>query len=285
MAFTVISPVDLNQNPRVKDPVHLELSKSFCCFCCRSGPLEVIVKLPVSGYCSGQSIPAIVECDNASNVAVSGVKLILRKVVTYQTRQPKVEKKKEKVTIAEASLLDGVAGGETKTYTPMLLIPAMPPSNLMNCGLIDLDYEVKVLVEVSGAHRNLEGKIPIVLGTIPLVGVPMAATPPYTDVPPAATETTPAANGGDGAAGGAMGWNIDGAGLYPDIRECEFRLDELLESHVPRSFPTARPTFAEGEYRATINDKNDTEHTLMSGGTNTFAPRYPVFTPTAPALD
>lgn len=48
---------------------------------------------------------------------------------------------------------------------------------------------------------------------------------------------------------------------------------------------TARPTFAEGQYRAKINDKNDNEHTLMASGTNEFAPRYPVFMPTAPALD
>lgn len=48
---------------------------------------------------------------------------------------------------------------------------------------------------------------------------------------------------------------------------------------------TAQPTFAEGGFTATINDKNDTEHTMMAAGTNQFAPRYPVFNATAPPLD
>lgn len=216
MAFTVITPVDLNQNPRIKDPVHLELEKSFCCFCCRSGPLQIICKLPVGGYCSGQSVPAIVECDNAGNVTANSIKLQLRKCVTFQTRQPRVEKKKEKLTIAEVTLDTPVPGGESKTWTPTMQIPALPPSNLINCGLIDLDYEVKVLVEVSGPHRNLEGKIPIVLGTIPLVGVQLSAAQ-FTDTP----QGPPAGpNGG----AGAMGWNVDGAGLYPNIRELHVEL-------------------------------------------------------------
>lgn len=83
MAFTVISPVDLNQNPRVKEPFKLNLEKSFCCFCCRSGPLSLVVQLPVTGYVSGQTIPILAECDNASNVKVNAVKFILRKVVSF----------------------------------------------------------------------------------------------------------------------------------------------------------------------------------------------------------
>lgn len=71
MAFTVISPVDLNQNPRVKEQFKLNLEKSFCCFCCKSGPLSLIVQLPVTGYVSGQTIPILAECDNASNVKVN----------------------------------------------------------------------------------------------------------------------------------------------------------------------------------------------------------------------
>lgn len=215
MAFTVITPVDLNLNPRVKDPVHLDLEKSFCCFCCRSGPLQIICKLPVGGYCSGQAVPVVVECDNASNVTANSIKVQLRKCVTFQTRQPRVEKKKEKLTIAEVTFDGAVPGGESKTWTPTLQIPALPPSNLINCGLIDLDYEVKVLVEVSGPHRNLEGKIPIVLGTIPLVGVQLPSAQ-FTDTP----QSGPAAAANDGGGGGgAMGWNVAGAGLYPTIRE------------------------------------------------------------------
>lgn len=45
----------------------------------------------------------------------------------------------------------------------------------------------------------------------------------------------------------------------------------------------APPSFAESQYKATITDKHDSEHTKIVGA-NEFAPRYPVyaFTPSAP---
>uniref|UniRef100_T1GVS0 Arrestin-like N-terminal domain-containing protein n=1 Tax=Megaselia scalaris TaxID=36166 RepID=T1GVS0_MEGSC len=44
MAFTVISPLDLNLNPAVKEPRKLEVEKSFCCFCCKSEVYKSQVK-------------------------------------------------------------------------------------------------------------------------------------------------------------------------------------------------------------------------------------------------
>lgn len=276
MAFTVIAPVDLNLNPRVKEPFKLELEKSFCCFCCRSGPLSVITTLPVTGYVSGQVIPITCECDNASNVAISLVKFVLRKRVTFHTSQPRREKKESKITISELSV-GPVAGAESRTFTQHLEIPALPPTNLLNCGIIALDYDLHVQCDVSGPHRNLSGNIPITLGTIPLAS--FKAPAPYTDVPaqvppqqlqpddPSLAPTQPVSpvsppNG----AGGALGWNVaDSAGgqLYPNIPP---------------------PQFVETRFKAPrITGSEDSEYTTVIGGDN-FAPRYPTFqfSPTAP---
>lgn len=119
------------------------MEKSFCCFCCRSGPLSVITTVPVTGYVSGQTIPITCECDNASNVGITSVKFILRKRVTFQVNQPRAEKKQSKITIAELGI-GPVAGGETRTFTQQLEIPALPPTNLLNCGIISLDYDLHV---------------------------------------------------------------------------------------------------------------------------------------------
>lgn len=143
MAFTVISPVDLNQNPRVKEPIKLELEKSFCCFCCKSGPMTVIVHLPVTGYVSGQTIPITVECDNASNVKVNVIKFNLRKVLAFYTNQPRRETKRDKIRVTEVEV-GPVEANSSNTWQPQLVIPPLPPSNLVNCGIIDLDYEMKV---------------------------------------------------------------------------------------------------------------------------------------------
>lgn len=159
MAFTVISPVDLNQNPRVKEKFTLNLEKSFCCLCCRSGPLALVASLPVTGYVSGQSIPINAECDNASNVKVNVVKFILRKVVAFHTNQPRRETKKDKITIAELSV-GPVDEHGANAWQQKLDIPPLPPSNLVNCGIIDLDYELKVRTgfqRFSGFHmKNME---------------------------------------------------------------------------------------------------------------------------------
>lgn len=82
---------------------------------------------------------------------------------------------------------------------------------------------------MSGPHRNLEGKIPLTLGTIPLVSRAQMNAKPYTDVPPqpiqdpslAPTQpvspASPLAPGGSAGNGAAAGWNL---GLnYPELRK------------------------------------------------------------------
>ncbi|XP_030376124.1 arrestin domain-containing protein 17 [Scaptodrosophila lebanonensis] len=266
MAFTVIAPVDLNLNPRVKEPFKLELEKSFCCFCCRSGPLSVVTTIPVTGYVSGQIIPISCECDNASNVGINAVKFELRKLVTFHTNQPRSEKRESKCVIAQLSI-GPVAAGESRTFTQQLEIPPLPPTNLLNCGIIALDYDLHVECDVSGPHRNLNGKVPITLGTIPLASFKPPA--PYTDVPaqvpphqlddPSLAPTQPVSPvSPPSGAGGALGWNVaDSAGgeLYPNIPP---------------------PQFVETEYRGTIAGRDDSEHTQIIGD-GAFAPRYPTF--------
>lgn len=225
MAFTVISPVDLNLNPRVKEQFKLDLEKSFCCLCCRSGPLSTIVIVPVTGFVSGQVIPITAECDNASNVQVTGMKVYMRKIISFHTHTPRRETKKDKVNISEVSGGATEPGG-SNTWTFKLEIPPLPPSNLVNCGIIDVDYDLKIVVEVAGAHRNLEGKIPITLGTVPLAE--FKSPTPYKDEPPqdpSMLPTQPVSPASPPETGGALGWSITDSGghqLYPNIRKFLF---------------------------------------------------------------
>ncbi|XP_039431432.1 arrestin domain-containing protein 17 [Culex pipiens pallens] len=270
MAFTVISPVDLNQNPRVKDPFKLELEKTFCCFCCASGPLSLIIHIPVTGFVSGQTIPLTIECDNASNVGVESVKLTMRKLLAFHVMTPRRETKKKKEVISEISV-GPVEGGNSQTWSQHIQIPPLPPSNLVNCGIIDVDYDIKVEAVVSGPHANLDGNIPIVVGTVPLAS--FQPPPPYTDNPPITddpsmlpTQPVSPASPPNGT-GGALGWNIAGSeNPYPNIPP---------------------PTFAEATFRApNISNKNDSEFTRFVGPAD-YAPRYPTyaFAPSAPPAD
>ncbi|XP_047003362.1 arrestin domain-containing protein 17 [Schistocerca americana] len=167
-AFTVITPLDLNTHPTAKDPVKKETEKNFCCCCCKSGPLSLVMSIPVGGYVSGQIIPVTVEVDNASNVNVDNVYCALRKVVTFKATSPQRTERKDKVTIAEQNF-GSVAGGGSNTWCEQITIPPLPPSNLNNCNIIDLEYDLRVECKVAGFyHRNLTVKTPIILGSIPL---------------------------------------------------------------------------------------------------------------------
>lgn len=99
--------------------------------------------IPYSGYVPGQIIPITAEINNASNVKIDRLQVILRKTVVFKTNHPRRDMKKEKTTIAEISV-GPVEVHSTKYWQQNIEIPPLPPSNLVNCGIIDLDYELKV---------------------------------------------------------------------------------------------------------------------------------------------
>lgn len=65
----------------LQNPVKQEISKTFCCLCCTSGPLTVAAYLPKTGFGKTEIIPILVEADNASNVEVEKLKAFLYRVI------------------------------------------------------------------------------------------------------------------------------------------------------------------------------------------------------------
>lgn len=88
-------------------------------------------------------MPVTIEIDNASRVRVERVQVVLRKVVVFKTNTPRRDTKREKKTIAELGV-GPVEQNGSKTWSQQIEIPSLPPSNLANCGIIDLDYDLKV---------------------------------------------------------------------------------------------------------------------------------------------
>lgn len=135
--------VDLNSNPDLKNPRTLDMEKNFCCLCCASGPLEAQVTIPCRGFVPGQSIPITAEVNNHSNVKVDNLRVILRKRIEFRTQHPRVESRIEKATINEFSL-GAISTNESRIDSKNIEIPPLPPTNMENCGIIKVDYEIKV---------------------------------------------------------------------------------------------------------------------------------------------
>ncbi|KYQ55050.1 Arrestin domain-containing protein 3 [Trachymyrmex zeteki] len=251
--FTVITPLDLNQEPRAAESVQQEMSKTFCCLCCGTPPLTVNFSLPVRGYVPGQSMPIKINVENLSNVVVNIVKLVLCKIVTFRATTPHTDTKKEEIVVTEVSKGPVEAGGTTD-YEQHLDIPPLPPSNLANCGIIDLEYNLKVEACVEGwYHRNLSANTLIFVGTVPLAVYHVPSAPPagmdgdYSAKPPEAGFVIPSTN---------------------------TALPPLPESHLYPNLPP--PSFEESLHGArNLRDRGESEY--VYGLTNHFAPKYPVY--------
>jgi len=135
--------------------------RTFWCLFCRSRPITVVLRLPESGIVPGQFITPTVDVDNGSDVRINQVKLMLVMVkflytmYIYKKLQLLLLKKinysamgKSKVEekIVLQNYLGAVEAKQVRTWFRgiFLQIPALPPSGLNNCTLIDITYKLKV---------------------------------------------------------------------------------------------------------------------------------------------
>ncbi|XP_072938001.1 arrestin domain-containing protein 17 [Epargyreus clarus] len=279
MAFTVINALDLNLNPSYREPIHIQMEKTFCCFCCASPPLSVDVRAPVSGYCPGQVIPFTIDIENKSNVDVELIKIFLRKVVNYRATSPSTVTKKEKEIVLTVQQ-GPAAGGTTKHWNLSMEVPPIPPSNLVNCNIIDLDYDIKVQCVVSGMHMGMKDRKYVNIGTVPLMGLPgqvAPSAPPSKPTTPSQPAVLPVGPGqpvlpnnvpsGPGDVPG--GWVVPGTApaqppyqsLYPTLTE---------------------PVYKESPYTArSIQDRSESSHMAITGPAK-FAPYYPTYAAVQP---
>ncbi|XP_031641056.1 arrestin domain-containing protein 1-like [Contarinia nasturtii] len=165
--FVVISPLNLNEIPNVKEPVNLPLEKSFSSNGLNE-PLRANISIPATGYTSGQTIPITMDIENMSNVPVKQIKVILNRKESYFMYEPQFDVKHKSNKITEI-LLDGVDAKSSIKRDQLFEIPPLQPTN--SFSNIQWCYELMFVLKMSGMHENVQGTIPILLGTIPISDV------------------------------------------------------------------------------------------------------------------
>lgn len=177
--FTVLKHLDLNyENPALKIPTKMEEQKSFYCGFCKTNPIYLAASIPMSGYVSGQSILVSIQINNQSSIDVESLKVSLIEIIFYNSQVPEKRTKNETITISEINC-GKVNKKCSTTFDQTLNIPALPPSNMNYCRILNVAYEVWVVAKMSGFHSDSTIKIPITLGTIPLnLATPIPSAPP-----------------------------------------------------------------------------------------------------------
>lgn len=183
--FFVTSHFNLNEFSYLADPVKEVEEKTFCCFFCKSDPLQLVMNIPKSGYVPGESIPVTIEVDNNSDVAILSVGVKLQEKLTFYTRFPESQTQSDYNIISEYTF-DAVAAYQKKLFqTEFFLDPGFNWKRMNKCGIIHSEYVIETIAEVSGCHMNASVDKKLMIGTIPLGAnsgdfqpmVPMAPMP------------------------------------------------------------------------------------------------------------
>lgn len=164
VAFTVLKPLDLNRDPVLGQPKRVEVLETFCCWPCRSRPLQITVEIPASGYVPGQKIPVTVTLNNASSVTLHGIKCSLQRDEYYFSETPYAKSKTVRKTFATASTT--VTNDVYWRTVLQLDIPSIAPTG--ECSILTMEYELIITVKVGSCRINPKIQIPITIGTVPL---------------------------------------------------------------------------------------------------------------------
>lgn len=174
-AFTVLKVLDLNyESPALRSPLKTEINKNFF-FGLGSKTLFVSAEIPSCGYVAGQSVMISIKINNESNVDVEEVKISLKKFIFYNSQSPR-RKTRERVESAAEIRYPGIKGKSKGNIEAQLTIPAVPPTSIAFCSVIQVSYEIHVQSKVGGIHRSPLLRLPITIGTVPLQGYQYAAS-------------------------------------------------------------------------------------------------------------
>jgi len=157
------------------------------------------VKLDRCAYVPGERMLINAEISNYSSKKVKGVEAFLQQNVIYSTSSGGSCFCAGNTKIGLLSQGRVESGDVQVWHEEPLNIPALPPSKLGGCRLINVDYLFKVIVDVENSPKIVL-IIPIVIGTIPLHQQPINWLPadqqqqqqPAAPVPPRLT-TQPSA--------------------------------------------------------------------------------------------
>ncbi|XP_033124224.1 arrestin domain-containing protein 17-like [Anneissia japonica] len=135
------------------------------------GAVKAVATVPRVAYCAGEEIPMSLDITNDSGHKVKKITATFLQSMFCRIGR------KTKTSVKQMSSLEFKEIREEKRSTrssELIRIPAVAPSNLVNCDLIELAYELVISVAVTTMvmTKKIVFRIPIEVGNVPLQNNP-----------------------------------------------------------------------------------------------------------------
>lgn len=175
--FNVTTVLDLNRDSALLMAVQCEEVKSFCFCSFKPHKAIVAVTIPQGGYVPHETICVHLTLDNQSKAKFLYTSFTLQQIVSFRATSPKIKFRKQKATVVEDTVrFPEATEHKQTTMTGRLTIPICAPTCLVSSNISTV-YLMKVMVRISGYRRRVTMRIPLKIGTVPIIAVPPASDP------------------------------------------------------------------------------------------------------------
>lgn len=116
--------------------------------CVGGGLVKCSVTLDRSGFVPGESISVSAYVSNGSKVTIKATKAALTETIEYLARGKVVHVERRELAVVARGKIR--AGGIDKWHNESLYVPPLPPTNLVGCHLINIQYDVFVSILTAG---------------------------------------------------------------------------------------------------------------------------------------
>ena len=168
--------VSIDHNPDHMQPLSMEVEKTVCCFCCLSGPIVMMTRLPRTAYLVvNDPIPLEVEINNNSFRQVSRISVCIekREIFTSEGGDHRFY----------TETFNTVASGPIRSRASTIFRPEPillnrdVTTNLTNCDIISVQYFLHITAVLAFGF-DLEMEIPLKFGNTRNNPPPIASVPP-----------------------------------------------------------------------------------------------------------
>lgn len=163
--FTIARRDEVSSLIEANMPVEFEEIKTFCCWCCKSDPLLLKLRIPRIGFCVGEKIPVSLEIANKSSKDVENTVFELKKIEKFLSKDPIAKLKETKETIVEV-VSRGIKKGENVKFDEFIEVPITSHiSNYKFCNVYQISYEIKFTANTEGLSVSPHIIVPVTIGS------------------------------------------------------------------------------------------------------------------------